>query len=30
MGKDVPYLELFSSIFYLEFLEPARSPFSSN
>jgi hypothetical protein len=27
MGKVVPYLELFPSIFSLEFLEPVRSPF---
>jgi hypothetical protein len=28
MGKVVPYLELFPSIFSLEFLEPVRSPFN--
>jgi hypothetical protein len=27
MGKVVPYLKLFLSIFYLEFLDPVRSPF---
>jgi hypothetical protein len=27
MGKVVPYLKLFPSIFYLEFFEPVRSPF---
>jgi hypothetical protein len=26
MGKVVPYLKLFLSIFYLEFLEPDKSP----
>jgi hypothetical protein len=30
MGKDVPCLELFPSIFYLKFLEPARPSFASN
>jgi hypothetical protein len=30
MGKDVPCLELFPSIFYLKFLEPARPSFPSN
>jgi hypothetical protein len=27
MGKVVPYLKLLPSIFYLEFLEPGKSPF---
>jgi hypothetical protein len=30
IGKDVPCLELFPSIFYLKFLEPARPSFASN
>jgi hypothetical protein len=30
MGKVVPYLKLFLSIFYLEFLEPVSSPFLAN